>query len=274
MTELSPQPQAVLDAADSAFDQAGTTRQGIAAALRAAAEQGKLGPDHWAGSHPDQRELGWSEAMTWLEDVAAELEGGSEAHALAAEARAALAQPEPPADGEVTELVAWLRTNADYSLQKAATATFKHFHRIADLLERLAQPEPEGPTDEEVISAAAKAGFAYECAGGLFNSYIDSADIKPDVLSFARDLLARWGNSAKPEPQGALEEHYEWELEDASGEWVAGGSANDQEAVHQEGMRYLSAYSQDGPHKLTIRRHQVHTVLQAPASVTDELPLD
>jgi len=138
----------------------------------------------------------------------------------------------------------------------------------------LAQPEPVGPTDEEVISAAAKAGFAYECAGGLFNSYIDSADIKPDVLSFARDLLARWGNSAKPEPQGALEEHYEWELEDASGEWVAGGSANDQEAVHQEGMRYLSAYSQDGPHKLTIRRHQVHTVLQASASVTDELPLD
>jgi|LakMenEpi03Aug12_release.lakeMendotaPanAssembly.Ray.scaffolds.fasta_scaffold3499845_2 hypothetical protein len=37
MTELSPQAQAVLDAADSAFDQAGTTRQGIAAALRRAA---------------------------------------------------------------------------------------------------------------------------------------------------------------------------------------------------------------------------------------------
>jgi hypothetical protein len=34
---LSPAAQAVLDAADSAFDQAGTTRQGIAAALRAAA---------------------------------------------------------------------------------------------------------------------------------------------------------------------------------------------------------------------------------------------
>jgi hypothetical protein len=39
MTDLSPQAQAVLDAADSAFDQAGTTRQGIAAALRAAADQ-------------------------------------------------------------------------------------------------------------------------------------------------------------------------------------------------------------------------------------------
>ena len=39
MIELSPAAQAVLSAADSAFDQAGTTRQGIAAALRAAADQ-------------------------------------------------------------------------------------------------------------------------------------------------------------------------------------------------------------------------------------------
>jgi len=40
-TQLSPAAQAVLDAADSAFDQAGTTRQGIAAALRAAADQAR-----------------------------------------------------------------------------------------------------------------------------------------------------------------------------------------------------------------------------------------
>jgi hypothetical protein len=37
VADLSPAAQAVLDAADSAFEQAGTTRQGIAAALRAAA---------------------------------------------------------------------------------------------------------------------------------------------------------------------------------------------------------------------------------------------
>jgi hypothetical protein len=60
-----------------------------------------------------------------------------------------------------------------------------------------------------------------------------------------------------------MEEHYEWELQDASGEWVAGGSANDQGAVHQEGMRYLTTYSQIGPHFLTIRRHQVLTIMQA-----------
>jgi len=39
VADLSPAAQAVLDAADSAFEQAGTTRQGIAAAFRAAADQ-------------------------------------------------------------------------------------------------------------------------------------------------------------------------------------------------------------------------------------------
>jgi len=59
------------------------------------------------------------------------------------------------------------------------------------------------------------------------------------------------------------EEHYEWELQDASGEWVAGGSANEKDAVHREGMHYLAVYLQDGPHILTIRRHQVLTIMQA-----------
>ena len=36
---LSPPAQAVLDACDQAFDQCGTTAQGLAAALRAAADQ-------------------------------------------------------------------------------------------------------------------------------------------------------------------------------------------------------------------------------------------
>jgi len=50
MTEpLSPAAQAVLDAADSAFDQAGTTRQGIAAALKAAADQ--VVPLHICGTN-------------------------------------------------------------------------------------------------------------------------------------------------------------------------------------------------------------------------------
>jgi hypothetical protein len=39
MTDLSPAAQSVLDAANLVFSQAGTTAQGIAAALRAAADQ-------------------------------------------------------------------------------------------------------------------------------------------------------------------------------------------------------------------------------------------
>jgi len=59
-----------------------------------------------------------------------------------------------------------------------------------------------------------------------------------------------------------MDEHYEWELQDASGEWVAGGSANDLEAVRSEGVRYLLQYKEDGLHKLTIRHHQTTTILE------------
>jgi hypothetical protein len=58
----------------------------------------------------------------------------------------------------------------------------------------LAQPEPQGPSDEDLIRMAENAGFVYENDGDLFNSYIDSFDIKMEVLSFARAVLARWKN--------------------------------------------------------------------------------
>lgn len=57
--------------------------------------------------------------------------------------------------------------------------------------------------------------------------------------------------------------HYAWELEDAEGEWQAGGSADSLEDVQREGSRYLETYSQDGPHKLIIQRHCVTTIEEA-----------
>ena len=54
--------------------------------------------------------------------------------------------------------------------------------------------------------------------------------------------------------------HYDWELEDAEGEWQAGGSANRLDDVRREGSHYLQTYSQDGPHKLIIQRHCLSTV--------------
>jgi hypothetical protein len=66
---------------------------------------------------------------------------------------------------------------------------------------------------------------------------------------------------AQPEPQPVWADiHYVWELEDADGEWQAGGSANSLEDVQREGNRYLQTYAQDGPHKLIIQRHCVNTI--------------
>ena len=85
------------------------------------------------------------------------------------------------------------------------------------------------------------------------------------LLDRARALLAQ------PEPEGPegsyftdgdynREIHYAWELEDAEGEWQAGGSANRLDDVRREGSHYLQTYSQDGPHKFIIQRHCLSTI--------------
>jgi hypothetical protein len=76
MGELSPQAQAVLDAADSTFDRAGTTRQGIAAALRAAADQLPLQPLTRDPADPFEQGLRQGQELSRAEllAIAAELE--------------------------------------------------------------------------------------------------------------------------------------------------------------------------------------------------------
>ena len=73
MTDLSPDAQAVLAAANSTFDQAGTTCQGIAAALRAAVDQCKL---EW-NYHPDYPETELVIIVSDLLAIAAELESNN-----------------------------------------------------------------------------------------------------------------------------------------------------------------------------------------------------
>jgi hypothetical protein len=74
MTELSPQSQAILDAADEVFSNAGTTRQGLAAVLRAAADQ--LLAVEWEGQIPadTEHQLGINWARDALHVLANELE--------------------------------------------------------------------------------------------------------------------------------------------------------------------------------------------------------
>jgi hypothetical protein len=72
-TQLSPAAQAVMDAYINA--PCGKSRGvWVAAALRAAADQARRGPEHWEGSQPDDFDKGWDEAIDWVAMIAAELD--------------------------------------------------------------------------------------------------------------------------------------------------------------------------------------------------------
>lgn len=86
----------------------------------------------------------------------------------------------------------------------------------------------------------------------LYSWHRESVRLRQKVT----DVLA--DEPAAPLP--LADTHYEWELEDAQGEWQAGGSSNRQSDVESEGMRYLQTYAQDGPHKLIIRQHTTQTI--------------
>jgi hypothetical protein len=78
MTELSPSAQTVLDAANMVFSQAGTTAQGIAAALRAAADQAAPELPHSELGDPEILKGIWGERRACRAEllaIATELEG-------------------------------------------------------------------------------------------------------------------------------------------------------------------------------------------------------
>jgi hypothetical protein len=55
----------------------------------------------------------------------------------------------------------------------------------------MAQPEPEGPTDEEILNLSQEHQVSYTmCDGGVIYPLQAGADMKDDVLSFARALIA------------------------------------------------------------------------------------
>jgi hypothetical protein len=82
-----------------------------------------------------------------------------------------------------------------------------HFRGIADRAQAaLAQPEPQGPSDEELESIAGAAGIAFtesdEDDLGLTGVFIEGEE--SSLYRFARAVLARWGRPAlaQPESQG------------------------------------------------------------------------
>jgi hypothetical protein len=115
----------------------------------------------------------------------------------ALEERAALVEPQPPADGEVAELVACLHRLARADWLSDETADI--LTRAADLLERLApQPKPElvWPTDEDLVELACAEVYNSrnweepECTTDDPYPYEASSFA---WLNFARAVLARWG---------------------------------------------------------------------------------
>ena len=144
--------------------------------------------------------------------------------------------------------------------------------RMSPLADRaralLAQPEPEEPTDEEIMELMPQQmrddlANAARALAGLDRAPAKAAGAMRIILNrhavdHARAVLAKWGHPT-PQPEGS-DIHYSWELEDAEGEWQAGGSSNRLDDVRQEGSHYLQTYSQDGPHKLIIQRHCLSTI--------------
>jgi hypothetical protein len=60
-----------------------------------------------------------------------------------------------------------------------------------------AQPEPQGPTDEELLRLACMTDLVYDNGCGAFPCpFMEDTDINREVLSFARAVLARWGTPA------------------------------------------------------------------------------
>jgi hypothetical protein len=78
VTDLPLAPRAILYAAKrartSGLDDCLNDSRFIAAALRAAADLGRRGPEYWEGSHPDDFDEGWDAAMDWVANIALELD--------------------------------------------------------------------------------------------------------------------------------------------------------------------------------------------------------
>jgi hypothetical protein len=104
-------------------------------------------------------------------------------------------QPEPVADGEVAEIVAELREIQDcFDIASGMEGWGPVITRAADLLERLAQPEPQGPIPEAELAAM------WNQQADSFNQW-ESLDSGEQLAWAQARALARFGRPAiKPVP--------------------------------------------------------------------------
>lgn len=76
----------------------------------------------------------------------------------------------------------------------------------------LDQPVTEGPTDDKLMDIARATDLVYYMGEGcgFASPYMEETDITKEVLAFAREVLAKWGNSqgildSSPQPVAVSE---------------------------------------------------------------------
>lgn len=129
------------------------------------------------------------------------------AHAIAelcSRARAALAQPEPPADGEVAEMVAVLRADAECitaGRPELMQVTDNQLNRVADLLDCLSQSRLSGSSEEKREALKERLWHRYRTPSHRGGVFIPDRDFD-SVFNEACAL-------AQPEPVGPTDEEIE-----------------------------------------------------------------
>jgi len=120
-------------------------------------------------------------------------------HALAAEARAALAQPEPqglmPEVDDILRLAAIIR-RVDGNHDKGAAALAEAILSHPDSRWQHAKPEPQGPSGEKLLEAFDQAVAAFPPVHSEAESLSAVEYARELEIRKARAVLARWGRPA------------------------------------------------------------------------------
>jgi hypothetical protein len=120
---------------------------------------------------------------------------------LAVRVDAALAQPEPQGPSELELEAIELKLWDKHRTKGCRGEEFMYDNDFSAALDEyrdlLARPEPQGPTDEELLELSAHHGVSYTMSSGeVVYPMQQGCDMRDDVLSFARAVLARWSRPA------------------------------------------------------------------------------
>jgi len=161
-------------------------------------------------------------------------------------------QAEGPSLDDVAELCAEFEYHIDSDdyhsigiLRDMITAAVTRWR--APVAEPVATPSPEDPDADRVLKLAA---IIREVDGG---NRLGAAALAEAILAHPGFSGCHDGPAALPAP-GVAVDRYEFSVFDSDDQEMAGGDAATLSEVVAEGRHYLRQYSQDGPHKLELRR--------------------